>query len=110
MVARTAYAQLRYSPALLVATVLGMALTFLAPIAASVSGTEATWLGLSAWAMMALAYLPTLRLYERSPMWAPLLPAIALVYIAATVDSARRHWLGRGGEWKGRTHAGSPAA
>lgn len=110
MVARTAYAQLRYSPALLVATVLGMALTFLAPIAASVSGTEAAWLGLSAWAMMALAYLPTLRLYEQSPMWAPLLPAIALVYIAATVDSARRHWLGRGGEWKGRTHAGSPAA
>jgi hopene-associated glycosyltransferase HpnB len=110
MVARTAYAQLRYSPALLVATVLGMALTFLAPVAASVSGTEAAWLGLSAWAMMALAYLPTLRLYEQSPIWAPLLPAIALVYIAATVDSARRHWLGRGGEWKGRTHAGSPAA
>lgn len=110
MVARTAYAQLRYSPALLAATVLGMALTFLAPVAASVSGTEAAWLGLSAWAMMALAYLPTLRLYEQSPMWAPLLPAIALVYIAATVDSARRHWLGRGGEWKGRTHAGSPAA
>lgn len=110
MVARTAYAQLRYSPALLVATVLGMALTFLAPVAASVSGTEAAWLGLSAWAMMALAYLPTLRLYEQSPMWAPLLPAIALVYIAATVDSARQHWLGRGGEWKGRTHAGSPAS
>jgi hopene-associated glycosyltransferase HpnB len=110
MVARTAYAQLRYSPLLLAATVLGMALTFLAPVAVAVSGTEAAWLGISAWAAMALSYLPTLRLYEQSPVWAPLLPLIALVYIAATVESARRHWLGRGGEWKGRTHAGSPAA
>jgi len=110
MVARTAYAQLRYSPLLLAATVLGMALTFLAPVAVAVSGTEAAWLGISAWAAMALSYLPTLRLYQQSPVWAPLLPLIALVYIAATVDSARRHWLGRGGEWKGRTHAGSPAA
>ncbi|HYC13016.1 MAG TPA: glycosyltransferase [Stellaceae bacterium] len=110
MVARTAYAQLRYSPLLLLATVLGMVLTFLAPVVVACSGTEAAWLGTTAWAAMALAYLPTLRLYEQSPAWAPLLPLIALVYIAATVDSARRHWLGRGGEWKGRTHAGSPAA
>jgi len=110
MVARTAYAQLRYSPLLLVATVLGMTLAFLAPVAVAFSGNAAAWLGLSAWSLMALAYLPTLRLYEQSPAWAPLLPLIALVYIAATVDSARRHWLGRGGEWKGRTHAGSPAA
>jgi hypothetical protein len=51
---------------------------------------------------MALAFLPTLKLYERSPAWAPLLPLIAIVYMAATIDSTRRHWLGKGGEWKGR--------
>jgi len=25
-----------------------------------------------------------------------------LVYLAATLDSARRYWRGAGGEWKGR--------
>jgi hypothetical protein len=76
--------------------------TQLAPVAAAVSGTEAAPLGLAAWAAMSFAFLPTLRLYRAAPVWAPLLPLIALVYIAATIDSARRHWQGRGGEWKGR--------
>jgi hopene-associated glycosyltransferase HpnB len=102
MVARTAYAQLGYSPVLLVGTVLGLALAFLAPVATSLFGGEAAPLGLAAWAAMSLAFLPTLRLYGRSPVWAPLLPAIALVYMGATLDSARRHWLGKGSEWKGR--------
>lgn len=102
MVARTAYAQLGYSPIVLAGTVLGLAVTFLVPVAATVTGTEAAPLGLAAWACMACAYLPMLQLYGRSPAWAPLLPAIALVYIAATLDSARRHRQGKGGEWKGR--------
>jgi hopene-associated glycosyltransferase HpnB len=109
MVARTAYAQLGYSPAVVVSTVLGLALAFLAPVAASLSGTWAATLGVAAWAAMVLAFLPTLRLYERSPVWAPLLPLIAVVYMAATVDSARRHWLGKGGEWKGRIQQQSRA-
>ena len=33
MVSRTAYAQLRYSPLLLAGTILGLALTYLAPVA-----------------------------------------------------------------------------
>jgi hopene-associated glycosyltransferase HpnB len=102
MVARTAYAQLGYSPVVLAATVLGLALAFVAPVAASLSGTGSAMLGLAAWAAMAVAFLPTLRLYGRSPGWAPLLPLIAIVYMAATLDSARRHWLGKGAEWKGR--------
>jgi len=57
---------------------------------------------------MALSYLPVLRLYRLSPLRAPALPVIALLYTAMTVDSARRHRMGRGGEWKGRTvQAGS---
>jgi len=28
-----------------------------------------------------------------------------LFYTAMTVDSARRHWLGRGGMWKARSFA-----
>ena len=102
MVARSAFAELRYSPLRLLGTVLGMGLTFLAPMAVMLSGSQAVPLGIAAWAVMTFAFLPTLRLYRAAPTWAPLLPLIALVYIGATVDSARRHWQGRGGEWKGR--------
>ena len=51
---------------------------------------------------MTLSYLPVLRLYRLSPLRAPCLPVMALLYTAMTVDSARRHRMGRGGEWKGR--------
>jgi hypothetical protein len=30
------------------------------------------------------------------------LPAIAIFYLIATVESAIRYWTGRGGLWKGR--------
>jgi hopene-associated glycosyltransferase HpnB len=105
MIARTAYTQLAYSPALLAATVLGMGVTYLAPPLLVFAGGTATWLALGAWLLMSLALLPMLRLYGRSPLWAPLLPAIALFYLGATLDSARRHYQGIGGEWKGRVHS-----
>jgi hypothetical protein len=66
------------------------------------AGGWAALLAALAWLAMSLAYLPMLRLYQRSLLWAPLLPAISLVYLAATVDSARQHWRGAGGTWKGR--------
>jgi len=109
MVARTAYAQLGYSPSVVAATVLGLAVAFVAPVAVSLSGTESATLGVAAWAAMSFAFLPTLRLYDRSPVWAPLLPMIAIIYMGATVDSARRHWLGKGAEWKGRIQQPSRA-
>jgi hypothetical protein len=52
---------------------------------------------------MSATYLPMLRLYRLSPLRAPSLPLIAVMYAGMTVDSARRHHQGRGGEWKGRT-------
>jgi hypothetical protein len=54
---------------------------------------------------MAWAYAPTLRRYDRSLLWAPLLPLVALFYTAATIGSAWRHYRGRGGAWKGRVYA-----
>jgi hypothetical protein len=42
------------------------------------------------------------RLYGLSPVRALVLPVAAALYGAMTFDSARRHWSGRGGEWKGR--------
>jgi hypothetical protein len=54
---------------------------------------------------MSLAFLPILRLYRCPAVLAPLLPAIALFYTAATVGSAILFWRGRGGSWKGRFQA-----
>ena len=34
-----------------------------------------------------------------------MLPLTALFYLCATLDSARRYWLRRGGQWKGRSQA-----
>jgi hypothetical protein len=59
--------------------------------------------GLAGWALMSLTFLPMLRLYRLSPLRAPGLPLIAVLYAAMTVDSARRHYLGAGAQWKGRT-------
>jgi hypothetical protein len=55
---------------------------------------------------MSLSYLPMLRLYRLSPLRAPGLPLIALLYAGMTADSARRHHTGRGADWRGRTNHG----
>ena len=106
MVARSAYAQLNYSPWLLAGTVLGLLLTYLAaPFLALFGAGMAQLVGLAVWLMMALAFQPILRLYRASPLWGLALPAIALAYMAFTLDSAYQHGRGRGGLWKGRVQA-----
>jgi hopene-associated glycosyltransferase HpnB len=106
MVARSAYAQLHYSPLLLAGTVAGMALTYLAPPLLALFGHGiARMLGLAAWLLMALAFQPTLRLYRLSPLWGLALPGIALCYMLFTLDSALQFARGKGGQWKGRIQA-----
>ncbi len=106
MVSRSAYDQLRYSPGLLIGTVAGLALTFLAPPLLAVLGSGlAQALGLAAWGLMAIAFQPILRFYAVSPLWGAALPAIAAFYLAFTLDSAYQHLRGRGGLWKGRVQA-----
>lgn len=106
MISRSAYAQLRYSPFLLVLTIAGMALTFAAPplLAVFGSGLE-RYLGLAAWAIMAASFQPTLRFYRVSPLWGAALPGIAFLYAYYTLDSAYRHARRQGGKWKGRVYA-----
>ena len=121
MVARSAYTQLNYSPALLAATILGLLFLYVLPPAGAVTGIAvllvggtgpagagpaalAAGTGLAGWALMSLSYLPMLRLYRLSPLRAPGLPLIALLYAGMTADSARRHYTGRGAEWRGRTN------
>lgn len=106
MVVRSAYAQLRYSPLILLATVLGMVLTYVVPPLAVLLGSGLTRLcGLAAWLMMAAAFQPTLRLYRLSPLWGLALPLIALQYLLFTLESAYQYARGRGGTWKGRVQA-----
>ena len=107
MIARTAYVQLRFSPLLLVATVLGMALAFLLPPTEALLGHGAArWSGWLAWGAIAAAYQPTLHRFGRSFLWAPFLPAVAAFYLAATIGAALNHHLGRGVAWKGRAYQG----
>jgi hopene-associated glycosyltransferase HpnB len=106
MVARSAYAQLKYSPLLLIGCTAGMALTFLAAPALTLLGTyPANLLAVCAWLLMARAFQPTLRYYCLSPLWGVGLPIIAAMYLAFTLDSAYQHLSGRGGMWKGRSQS-----
>ena len=111
LVARTAYHQLRYSPLALAGTVIAMLLLYAAPPLAIVLGsTGAFFLGALAWVMMVWNYRPTLRLYGLSPWWALLLPVAGVLYALFTLDSALRHWQGRGGAWKARYYPPRPQA
>lgn len=110
LVARTAFTQLNYSRSLLLVTLLGMTIIYIIPSLGVILGliTE-NWLmtitGLVTWILMAIAYSPTLRLYQISPLVAFCLPAIAFLYTLMTLDSALRYWRGQGGAWKGRVYS-----
>ena len=118
MIARSAYLQLRHSPVLLAGTIAGLLWLYALPPAAALAGIVGLALGGGAaaaacagaaaacWALMTVSFVPMLRLYRLSVLRAPGLPLIAVLYAAMTLDSARRHYAGRGGEWKGRV---SPA-
>ncbi len=104
MISRTAFNQLQHSISLLMLAVAGMAATYLLPPALvffSHSKASAA-LGATAWLLMALGFLPILRIYHLSPLWGLALPLIALIYLGATIHSAFQYWSGRGGVWKGR--------
>jgi hopene-associated glycosyltransferase HpnB len=106
MVSRSAYAQLRYSPLLLLGTLAGMALTYWAPPLIALFGHGmARMLAFGAWVLMAVSFWPILRFYGLTPLWAPALPAIATGYMAFTLSSAFQHMSGHGGRWKGRYQA-----
>lgn len=110
MVARSAYTQLRRSPVLLLGTVVGLLLTYLVPVLATLVGVLTAWWPLAAlggcgWLIMAATFAPMLRFYGLSAWRGLALPAIAVLYTAMTIDSARRHAAGRGAAWKGRVAA-----
>ncbi len=103
MIARTAFRQLNHSALLLAGTIGGLLLTYVAPLLFLAAGSfTMRALGASAFLLMAVAYLPTVRFYKLSPLWSLTLPLAAVFYAGATVHSAVLFWSHRGGEWKGR--------
>jgi hopene-associated glycosyltransferase HpnB len=111
MIARSAYAQLGYSPLALAGTLVGMIVVYVAaPYFALAARDSAQASGILAWAAMALAYQPILKFYRVSPLWGAVMPLIGLIYSLFTFDSAIQHWRGRGGMWKGRAQAKGQAA
>jgi hopene-associated glycosyltransferase HpnB len=111
LIARSAFTQLGFRTLMLLVAVLSMLATYLMPPLLTIFGHGAARsVSAAAWVMMTVAYQPTLRYYARTPLWSLALPLVALFYTAATVDSAWRYWRGRGGAWKGRLQAQSPAA
>jgi len=104
MVARSAYAQLGYSPAMLAGTVIAMTVVFAAPpLLAIFAPGPARWQALGTWVAMALAMRSMLRLYRLWGLWGAALPLAGALYGAFTLWSAIQSWRGRGGLWKGRT-------
>lgn len=105
MISRTAFTQLHHSAVLLLLTLAGLALVWLAPVAEALFAQG--WrraCGLTACCLAVLSYLPTLARYRRSWLWALALPLIALFYMAATIGSALRSWGGSGARWKSREY------
>lgn len=118
MVRRTAFDELGYSWTRLAATVIGMVVLFPLPIASlglasGIGGaTAAGAVDVSAWkpaavgalalgAMLAMhrAYRPATALFDLRPVWTWTLGLAGLLYGLVTLDSARRHALGRSRSW-----------
>jgi hopene-associated glycosyltransferase HpnB len=103
MISRTAFYQLKHSSLLLLCTIAGMAITYLAPPLLLFARSRLTILmGAGAWAAMTITYSTMVRHYRLNPAWALTLPLAALFYLGATIHSAVKYWNGRGGDWKGR--------
>ena len=106
MVARSAYAQLDYSPFILAGTLIGLCLMFVFPPLATVFGSGTLRIaGVVTWCLTALSFQPMLHFYGRNSLWGFALPLTGIAYAAFTLDSAIQHWRGKGGMWKGRAQA-----
>ena len=102
MISRTAFNQLRHSLLLLCGALLGLVLVYVLPAVLLFFGRRAAVLGVIAWSMMTIAYMPIVRFYKLNVIWAATLPVAALFYMGATLLSAINYWAGSGGRWKGR--------
>ena len=103
MISRSAFSQLHHSAFMLLLAMTGLIATYLLPPVLLFAGHPLpVALGAAAWLLMIIAYMPMVSFYRLNPLWSLFLPAVAIFYMGATLHSAIKYWLGRGGEWKGR--------
>lgn len=107
MVARSAFAQLKYSWLMLAGTMLGLSILFIAPIIGiyvfiiTANGACSLMLpSIIAFLAMAVTYLPILNFYKLGVWRAFTLPFCGTIYLAMTVSSAINHVAGRS-NWRG---------
>jgi hopene-associated glycosyltransferase HpnB len=105
MIARCAFAQLHWSPLLLIVCTVSLLTLYALPVfMALASEGWPRYLASGALTIMVLTYAPTLHFYRRSLLWAFSLPLCALFYLAMTWLSALRYWRGERTRWKGRVY------
>lgn len=103
MVTRTAFTQLHYSTMLLLLCTVIMITAFCIPVAGLLFPPNvAKIISVLALGGMTLSYLPTIKFYRLSSLWAVAIPLIGTIYLAMTWSSAIRSWQGKGFKWKGR--------
>lgn len=106
MVARTAYTQLHYSPALLLICTITMLIVFLSPVIFLFNpDLTIRVIALLTLLVMVTTYVPILSFYGRHPAWGIALPLIGMLYLLMTWTSALRHISGSGSVWKQRQYS-----
>ena len=108
MVCRTAFVQLKYSVINLLGTIIGMVIVYIVPLICIIIALISKdililFLGFMGWIIMFLAYIPTLKLYNRPAWEAGLLPISALFYTVMTIMSAYQYRFGKEPTWRGRS-------
>ena len=106
MVARTAFAQLKYSNSLLLLCTTLMAISFCLPFLA-LRGLEPlpSIVGCCTLAAMYSSFAPTVRFYRLPFYWILTLPIAALLFLMMTWTSALRFWRGEKSQWKERSYS-----
>jgi hypothetical protein len=109
MVTRTAFTQLGYSAALLLATCIVMLAVFLGPLGALALAPSraAAGIGFAGLALMCLAYWPVVRFYRLPAAWTATLPIAAARFLGMTLTSALNYWRGTRATWKERSYGAS---
>ncbi len=110
MVSRSAFTQLRYSVAWLLAATALMFVTLLAPVVGVIAGAVgnepvALLVSVAAWLALAVAYWPVVSFYRLPAAWTLLLPVASALFLAMTWGSAIGYWGGTRASWKSRTYA-----
>lgn len=105
LVARSAFAELRFSVTRLLICTTAMILLFCMPIVGAIVSTgSAFYASILALVFMLTSYLPVLRFYSLNPARCLTLPLVAIGYLAMTWGSALRYLSGKPTIWKNRAY------